>query len=107
MSIVLLVSPTLLGDVNAISALISGLGLMGLVLLTYYLRMVGHHRVQVALGGISLTMGILTALLTYLIETEFLPITLSPASFYVLIIFSVISILAGVLNIATRTPKIF
>jgi APA family basic amino acid/polyamine antiporter len=107
MSFVLLVSPVFFGDVNAISALMSGLGLMGLVLLTYYLRMVGRHRVQVALGGISLTMGILTGLLTYLIETEFLPITLSPGALYVLIVFSVISIVAGVLNIATRTPKIF
>jgi APA family basic amino acid/polyamine antiporter len=107
MSFVLLASPVFFGDVNAISALMSGLGLMGLVLLTYYLRMVGRHRVQVALGGISLTMGILTGLLTYLIETEFLPITLSPGALYVLIVFSVISIVAGVLNIATRTPKIF
>jgi APA family basic amino acid/polyamine antiporter len=107
MSFVLLVSPVFFGDVNAISALMSGLGLMGLVLLTYYLRMVGRHRVQVALGGISLAMGILTGLLTYLIETEFLPITLSPGALYALIVFSVISIVASVLNIATRTPKIF
>ena len=107
MSFVLLASPVFFGDVNAISALMSGLGLMGLVLLTYYLRMVGRHRVQVALGGMSLAMGILTGLLTYLIETEFLPITLSPGALYVLVVFSVISIVAGVLNIATRTPKIF
>jgi len=107
MSFVLLVSPVFFGDVNAISALMSGLGLMGLVLLTYYLRMVGRHRVQVALGGISLVMGILTALLTYLIETEFLPITLSPGSLYILAFFSAISIVAGILNVTVRTPKIF
>jgi len=107
MSAVLLVSPIFFGDVNAISALMSGLGLMAMVLLTYYLRMVGHYRVQVALGGISLVMGILTALLTYLIETGFVPITLSPVSLYILIFFSVVSILAGLLNVTARAPKIF
>jgi len=107
MSVVLLVSPIFFGDVNAISALMSGLGLMAMVLLTYYLRMVGRYRVQVALGGISLVMGILTALLTYLIEIGFVPIILSPVSLYVLIFFSVVSILAGLLNVTARTPKIF
>ena len=107
MSLALLVSPIFLGDVNAISALTSGLGLTSLVLLTYYLRMVGRYRVRVAVGGVSLGMGIFTALLTCLIETGFVPITLSPASLYVLIFISVISILAGVLNVTARTPKIF
>ena len=107
MSVVLLVSPIFFGDVNAIGALMSGLGLMAMVLLTYYLRMVGRYRVQVALGGIGLVMGILTALLTYLIETGFVPIILSPVSRYVLIFFSVVSILAGLLNVTARTPKIF
>ena len=107
MSIVLLVSPIFLGDVNAISALMSGLGLTVLVLLTYYLRMVGRYRVRVAVGGVSLGMGIFVALLTYLIETGFVPITLSPVSLYILIFISVISILAGLLHVTARTPKIF
>jgi amino acid transporter len=107
MSSVLLMSPIFFGDVNAISALMSGLGLMALVLLTYYLRMVGRHRVRVAVGGINLGIGIFTALLTYLSEVRLVPMTLSPGSFYILIIFSVVSILAGVLNVISRTPKIF
>ncbi len=107
MSLVLLVSPILLENVYAISALMSGLGLMVLVLLTYYLRMVGGYRMRVALGGISFGMGIFAASLTYLSETGFVPITLSPGSIYVLIFFSVISIIAGVLNVTARTPKIF
>lgn len=107
MSLVLLVSPIFLGDLNAVSALVSGLGLMALVLLTYYLRMVGRYRVQVAAGGISLGIGIFTALMTYLIETGFVPITLPPVSLYTLIFISIISILAGVLNITAHTSKIF
>jgi len=107
MSLVLLVSPILLENFYAISALMSGLGLMVLVLLTYYLRMVGRYRVRIAVGGISLGMGIFTALLICLIETGFVPIVLSPVSLYVLIFISVISILAGLLNVTARTPKIF
>jgi amino acid transporter len=107
MSGVLLFSPILIENVYAISALISGLGLMGLVLLTYYLRMVGRHRVRVAVGGISLGIGVFTTLLTYLSAARLVPMTLSLGSFYVLIFFSVISILAGALNVTARTPKIF
>ncbi len=107
MSLVLLVSPILIENVYAMSALMSGLGLMVLVLLTYYLRMVGRYRVRVAVGGVSLGIGIFVALLTYLIEIGFVPLALSPVSLYTLIFISVISILAGVLNVTARTPKIF
>ncbi len=106
-SIVLLVSPILIENVYAISALTSGLVLIALALLTYYVRMVGRHRLQVAMGGVSLGTGIFTALLTYLIKTGFVPITLSPVSLYVLIFISIISILAGILNVTARTRKIF
>jgi len=58
MSLLLLTFPMLLRDVNAESALISGLGLMVLVLATYYLSMVGRYRLRVAVGGISLGMGV-------------------------------------------------
>jgi APA family basic amino acid/polyamine antiporter len=94
-------------DVNAIGALTSGLGLMGLVLAIYYLEMVGRHRLQVAVGGVSLGAGVLVALLAYFIEIGFVPLVISRFSFYVLIFISVISILAGILNITARTPKIF
>jgi len=107
MSFVLLMSPIFVGDVNAINALMSGWGLMALVLLTYYLRMMGRYRLRVAIGGMSLGMGIFTAILTYLSQAKLVPMTLSSGSLYVLISFSIISILAGVLNVTTRTPKIF
>ncbi len=107
MSLVLLAVPMFLGDVNAISALMSSLGLMALVLATYHLRMVGRYRLQVAMGGASLGMGIFGALLTYLIGTGFVPLALPRIYLYVLIFVSVVSIIAGVLNISTRTRKIF
>jgi APA family basic amino acid/polyamine antiporter len=107
MSFVLLVFPMFLGDVNAINALMSGLGLMALVLITYHLRMVGRYRLQVAVGMISLGIGILMASLTYLIEIGFVPLILPRIFLYILIFVSAVSILAGILNISTRTSKIF
>jgi amino acid transporter len=110
MSFVLLVSPLFLGDVNAINALASGLGLVALVLITYHLRMVTERtrdRLQVAVGGISLGTGILLALLTYLIEIGFVPLILPRILIYILTFISVVSILAGVLNVSVRTRKVF
>jgi len=99
MSFLLLTFPVLLRDVNAESALIFGLGLMALVLTTYYLRMVGRYRLRVAVGGISLGMGVLLALLT--------PLLIPRLPLYVLIFVSAVSIIAGVLNVTARTRKIF
>ncbi len=104
LSLVLLVFPMFLRDVNAINALMSGLGLMALVLITYHLRMVGRYRLQVAVGGISLTTGIFMALLTYLTEIGFVRLALPRT---ILIFISAVSILAGILNVSARTRKIF
>jgi hypothetical protein len=59
---------------------------------------------QVALGGISLGTGIFVALLTYLIEIGFVPLTFPRI---ILIFVSAVSILASILNITARTRKIF
>ncbi len=107
MSFVLLAFPMFLRDANAINALMSGLGLMALALITYHLRMVGRYRLQVAVGGISLGAGIFMALLTYLIEIGFIPLILPRIFLYILIFVSAVSILAGVLNVSARTRKIF
>jgi hypothetical protein len=107
MSLLLLMFPLFLRDVNAESALMSGLGLMGLVLTTYYLRMMGRQRLRVAMGGVSLGMGALLALLAYLSETGFEPLIIPRFPLYVLIFVSAVSILAGVLNIITHARKIF
>jgi len=99
MSLLLLMFPVFLRDVNAEGALVSGFGLMALVLATYYLRMVGRYRLRVAVGGVSLGMGVLLALLTPLLARRF--------PFYILIFVSAVSIITGVLNIILRTRKIF
>jgi len=107
MSFMLLVFPILLEDVNAENAIISSLGLIGLVLATYHLRMVGLHRLRVALGGTSLGIGFFAALLAYLIEIDFKPLVLPLVPSYVLVFVSIISILAGILNIVVGMRKLF
>jgi APA family basic amino acid/polyamine antiporter len=107
MSLMLLVFPIFLGDVNAENAIMSSFGLMGLVLATYHLRMMGIHRLRIALGGISLGMGFFAALLAYLIEKGFKPLVLPLVPPYILVFVSVVSILAGVLNIVVGIRKLF
>lgn len=108
MSLMLLAVPVLLeGDVNAESAILWSLSLMGLVLATYHLRMVGFHRLRVALGGISLGMGFFAALFACLIEKGFKPLILPLVPPYILVFVSIVSILAGVLNILIGMRKLF
>lgn len=99
MSLLLLVFPLFLGDVNAESALTGSLGLTVLVLMIYYLKMIRRDRLRIAVGGVSLGIGISTALVAFLIETG--------SGSAILIFVSVISIIAGILNVTARTPKIF
>ena len=104
MSLLLLMFPVFLRDVNAEGALISGLGLVAFVLATYYLRMVGRYtsfelnRLRVAVGGISFGIGISVALLA--------PLLISRFPLYVLIFVSAVSIIAGILNVTAPTRKI-
>jgi amino acid transporter len=107
LSLLLLGFPMILRDVNAESALISGLGLVALVLATYYLRMVGRYRLRVAMGGVSLGIGVLLALLAYLSETSFELLIIPRFPQPVLVFVSAVSILAGILNIAAHARKIF
>ena len=109
-SLLLLMFPVFLRDVNAESALMGSLGLMALVLAMYHLRMVidrSIDRLRVAVGGVSLGMGVSVALLAYLIETGFEPLMIPRIPLSVLIFVSAVSIMAGVLNITARTRKIF
>jgi amino acid transporter len=103
MSLLLLVFPVLLRDVNAESAITWSLSLVVLVLTTYHLRMVGLYRLRIALGGISLGMGFFTALLAYLIGNSFKPLLLPLVNPSILVFVSIVSILAGVLNIVFST----
>jgi len=84
-----------------------GAGLGILALLAYYLSMVGHYRIRIAFGGISLGIGVFVAFLAYLMEKGLVPLTTPSILLCVLILASAVSILAGILNITARTRKIF
>ena len=103
----LLAFTVILGEENAVSAFTLSLSLLGLAFMAYYLRMVGRYRLRVAMGGVSLGMGVFAALLAYLIEARFEPLMIPRIPLYVLICVSAVSIVAGVLNVTTRTRKIF
>jgi amino acid transporter len=107
MSLMLLVVPVVLRDVNAESAIIWSLGLMVLVLTTYHLRMVGLHRLRMALGGISLGMGFLALLLAYMILNGFKPLVVPLVHPYIMAFVGIVSVTAGVLNISAGPRKIF
>jgi APA family basic amino acid/polyamine antiporter len=86
------------------SVLILGLELIIVALLVYYIRMVGHHRIKIAFGGISLGLGVFVAFVAYLLGVG--SIVLQEVSqetvalvFYILLFVSVIQVLAGVLNL--------
>lgn len=102
MSVLLLVFPLVLRDLNAESAIISSLGLVAVVFVTYYLRMVmreiDFNRLRVAVGGISFGSGVAIIMLA----TTITP----PSLFLIVLLVGASSILAGTLNIiASRTKN--
>lgn len=107
MSIVLIAFPLFMGDMNAVSALTYGLGLGALALIAYYLRMVGRYRLRVAIGGVSLGIGIFTALFAYMLESGLIQSVILSIPFQVFIFVSVVFVAAGLLNIAASTRKVF
>jgi len=62
---------------------------------------------RVAMGGVSLGIGVLLALLAYLSETSFELLIIPRFPTSVLVFVSAVSILAGILNIAAHARKIF
>lgn len=102
MSVLLLTFPVILRDVNAESALLSSLGMVAIVLVTYYLRMVKReidfNRLRVAVGGICFGAGITLIVLTPIIA----PLSL----FTLMILVGLVSIIAGMLNIVASARKI-
>ena len=100
--IALLVFPVLLGETNAVNAVISSLGLTALVLTTYYLRMVGRRRLQIAVGGIGLGAGVSLALLTFLARLGLILQMFPYVSDYILFLISTVFIIGGILNIFTQ-----
>ena len=102
MSILLLSFPVILRDVNAESALLSSLGLVAIVLVTYYLRMVKRevdfNRFRVAVGGISLGIGLIVVVISSFIVQE--------SMLSIILLVALISIVAGILNIFDSSRKI-
>jgi APA family basic amino acid/polyamine antiporter len=102
MSVLLLTFPVVLRDVNAESALLSSFGMVAIVLVTYYLRMVKRevdfNRLRVAVGGICFGAGVTLIVLT--------PVIAPPSLFIAMIVAGLVSILAGILNILTSARKI-
>jgi amino acid transporter len=102
MSVLLLTFPVILRDVNAESALLSSLGMVAIVLVTYYLRMVKRevdfNRLRVAVGGICFGAGVTLIILA--------PFIAPPLMVLAMFISGLVSIVAGILNILVSTRKI-
>ncbi len=101
MSVLLLTFPIILGDVNAGSALLSSFGMMAMVLVMYYLRMVKReidfNRLRVALGGICLGAGVTVIVLSLIVIKPYMQIFA--------VVAGVICILGGVVNIVSSGRK--
>ena len=102
MSILLLTFPIILRDVNAEGALLSSLGMMTIVLVTYYLRMVKRevdfNRLRVAVGGICFGGGITFIIFSLMI--------FSSTMLIIMLLVGFISIIAGIMNIFVPTRRI-
>jgi len=74
-------------------------------LLAYYIKMVGHYRLCLAMGGINLGVSAFSALFAYLIISNSLPIILAPNTISLLFslasLISITYLVAGILNITT------
>ena len=85
------------------SVLILGFELITVALLVYYIKMVGHHRIRIAFGGVSLGLGAFIAYIAYLVGTNALlqgvPQGTVTIVFGVLLFISIIEIIAGILNL--------
>jgi APA family basic amino acid/polyamine antiporter len=79
-----------------------------LAYLAYHFRMVGYHRIRIAIGGINLGIGCLAALLSYLMKTGVvilsgIPSSLSEMVIQIFVLVSAVYLLAGVLNVTAKT----
>jgi hypothetical protein len=86
------------------SVIILGLELSIVAVLVYYIRMVGYHRIRIALGGVSLGLGIFAAFAAYLLGTNSIMLhnvapSVSTLIFGVLIFISIVEVLGGLLHI--------
>ncbi len=104
-SVALLILPMVFGDGNALDALASGLGLTAIVLCSYYLRMAGRFRVQIALGGIGIGTGAIIAALAFLNILGLAQPIFPFISSYVQLAASFVLIAAGYFNLNADAAK--
>jgi len=88
--------------------IVLGLELGIVALLVYYIRMMGYHRIRIALGGVSLGLGVFTAFATYLLGTNSIVLhdvapSVSTLIFWFLLFVSIVEVLGGLLNIMHPT----
>jgi APA family basic amino acid/polyamine antiporter len=98
-SIALLLVPSLIGDANATEALLSSIVVTALVVGTYYLRMAGRLRLQIAVGGIGIGTGILAAILAVMMGAGLIASIFPFMPSYALLLISVVLITGGILNL--------
>jgi len=88
------------------STLLIGTELLIFGLIVYYIRMVGHYRICLAVGGMNLGISALSALLAYLIISDFTPIPvpqdIALLFFGIAVFISVTYLIAGLLNITRK-----
>ncbi|MCW4034001.1 MAG: hypothetical protein NWF03_01410, partial [Candidatus Bathyarchaeota archaeon] len=100
--VLLLAFPIILRDVNAESALLSSLGMVAIVSVTYYLRMVKReidfNRLRVAVGGVCFGAGLLIILLSFAV--------MPPSVQLIAVVVGLVSIVGGIFNIFASSRKI-
>jgi APA family basic amino acid/polyamine antiporter len=105
LSLAMLAAPVLFGDGNASDALTSGLGLTAIVLGSYYLRMAGRFRVQMALGGIGIGTGTFIAVVTLMNLAGLVQPVFPFIPSYVQLFFSIVLIITGYFNLNAHVAR--
>lgn len=105
LSVALLFVPIVIGDGNAIDALTSSIGLIGIVFVSYYLRMAGRYRAQIGLGGIGIGVGASLAFFS-LLRIAGLAVNIMPfVPSYVQLVFSIVFLVTGYFNLTAGKRK--
>jgi len=105
LTVALLFSPLFLGDANATSALISGIGVTAGIIGAYYLRMIGRYRIQIGLGGIGAGTGISLAIMFFLVEAGLVTPIFPFIPNYIMLLISIVLIIGSILNFNTSAKK--
>jgi uncharacterized membrane protein YfcA len=87
-------------------ALVLGFVSAALILITYHLKMVGHRRIQIGLGGINFGIGSILLVFAYFFQTGMIQFYIAPVFegflFWYLLLVAVIFILAGILDFSVN-----